>query len=139
MTLNLSGSGTPLVNNGTFTTSTSTVNYTNAGSTVITAVNYYNLNGTGRNRTLSTAANIGIAGTFTPGAGSYTITNSTVDFNGGLAQTIPAFTYYNLIVSNAGIKSVLGSTTVICQTITINDAASIEINADGGGQVNVLQ
>ncbi len=139
MTLNLSGSGTPLVNNGTFTASTSTVNYTNAGSTVITGVNYNNLNGTGGNRTFSTSATIGIAGTFTAGGGVYTVTNSTVDFNGGSAQTIPAFTYYNLIVSNAGIKSVLGGTTVACQTITINDSAIIEINADGGAVLNVLQ
>lgn len=138
-TLNLTGNGTPLVNNGTFTASTSTVNYTNASATNITAVDYYNLNGTGGNRTFLTTASIGIAGTFTVGAGTYTVTNSTVDFNGTGAQNIPAFTFYHLIISNAGIKSVLASITVACQTLAINDAASVEINADGGGKLNVLQ
>ncbi len=137
-TLNLTGSGTPLVNMGTFTPGTSTVNYTNAASTVIAAVNYNNLNGTGGNRTLASTGTIGIAGTFTVGAGVYTVLNSTVDFNGSGAQTIPAFTFHFLITSNAGIKSILAATTVTCQTLTINNASSVEINADGGAKLDVL-
>jgi len=137
-TLNLTGSGTPLVNTGTFTPGTSTVNYTNAASTVIAAVNYNNLNGTGGNRTLAVTGTIGIAGVFTPGAGVYTVLNSTVDFNGAGAQTIPAFTFHFLITSNAGIKSILAATTVTCQTLTINNAATVEINADGGAKLDVL-
>ena len=137
-TLNLTGGGTPLVNTGTFTPGTSTVNYTNAGATVIAAVNYNNLNGTGGNRTLASTGTIGIAGTFTVGGGTYTVLNSTVDFNGSGAQTIPAFTFHTLIVSNAGIKSILAATTVTCQTITINNTASVEINSDGGGKLDVL-
>ena len=39
---------------------------------------------------------IGIAGTFTPGAGTYTITGSAIDFNGAGAQTIPAFAFNNI-------------------------------------------
>jgi len=138
-TLNLTGSGTPLVNTGTFTPGTSTVNYTNAASTVIAAVNYNNLNGTGGNRTLAVTGTIGIAGVFTPGAGVYTVLNSTVDFNGAGAQTIPAFTFHTLITSNAGIKSILAATTVTCQTLDIAGASSIEINADGGAKLDVLQ
>jgi len=138
-TLNLTGSGTPLVNTGTFTPGTSTVNYTNAASTVIAAVNYNNLNGTGGNRTLAATGTIGIAGVFTPGAGVYTVLNSTVDFNGAGAQTIPAFTFHFLITSNAGIKSILAATTVTCQTLDIAGVSSIEINADGGAKLDVLQ
>ena len=138
-TLNLSGTGTPLVNNGTFTAGVSTVNYTNAGSATIAAVNYYNLDGTGGDRIFSTTGDIGISGTFTPGSGSYTVTNSTVDFNSSGIQTIPAFTFYYLKVSNAGIKQILASKTVVCQVIDINDDASVEINADGGGRLNVVQ
>jgi hypothetical protein len=139
-TLNLAGSGTPLVNSGgTFMASTSTVNYTNAGSTVITAVNYHNLNGTGGNRIFSTADIIGISGTFTPGAGTYDVFNSEVDFNGAADQSIPTFTFHKLKVSTAGIKKILASTIVACQTIDIIDNASVEINADGGGRLDVLQ
>jgi hypothetical protein len=137
--LTLAGSGTPLVNQGTFTCGTSTVNYTNAISAVITAVDYYNLNGTGGGRTFSTSADIGIAGTFTPGGGAYTVSGSTVDFNGTGNQDIPTFTFNKLIVSNAGSKKISASVTVACQTINVNDDASVEINADGGGRLNVLQ
>jgi hypothetical protein len=138
-TLNLDGNGTPLINNGTFTASTSTVNYTNTGTVTITAVDYYNLDGSGGDRVLSTAVDIGIAGSFTPGTGAYTVVNSIVDFNGSGVQTIPAFTFHTLKVSNAGIKQIMASTTVACQTIDINDDASVEINADGGGKLEVMQ
>ncbi|NCI50311.1 hypothetical protein GWC95_10290 [Sediminibacterium roseum] len=138
-TLNLGGAGTPLVNNGVFTAGTSTVNYTNATSATIAAVDYYNLDGSGGDRTFATTGDIGIGGSFTPGSGNYTVTNSTVDFNSSGIQTIPAFTFYNLKVSNAGIKHILASTKVVCQAIDINDDASVEINADGGGKLDVVQ
>ncbi len=138
VTVTLAGAGTPITGTGTFTAATSTVNYTNAGSTVIVAVAYNNLNGTGGARTLSPTGTIGIRGTFTPGGGAYTIVNSTVDFNGNGAQTIPAFTFHDLLVSNAGIKLIPASIIVACQTIDIKDNASVEINADGGGRLNVL-
>jgi hypothetical protein len=138
-TLSLSGAGTPIVNSGTFTAGTSTVNYTNGSGATIAALNYYNLNGTGGNRTLSSTGTIGVASSFTPGSGTYTVSNSTVDFNGTGDQTIPAFTFYNLVVSNTGIKKILASITVACQTIDIGDNASVEVNADGGGRLDVMQ
>jgi hypothetical protein len=137
--LTMAGSGTPLVNQGTFTCGTSTVNYTSAGSTVVTAVDYYNLDGTGGNRTFSTSADIGIGGAFTPGGGTYIITGSTVDFNGIGNQDIPTFTFNKLIVSNAGTKKISASVTVSCKTIDVNDDASVQINADGGGRLDVTQ
>jgi hypothetical protein len=138
-TLNLTGNGTPLVNNGTFTAGTSTVMYSNANATTIAAVDYYNLDGTGGDRILATSDSIGVAGSFTIGAGNYTVLNSVVDFNGASTQIIPNFTFHTLIVSNAGLKHIPASTTVTCQTIDINDDASVEINADGGGKLNVIQ
>jgi hypothetical protein len=54
------------------------------------------------------------------------------NFNGEGVQTIPDFDFYYMIVSNAGIKYIPGSTTVSCRTIDIQDDASVEINADGG-------
>lgn len=116
-----------------------TVAYNNTSAQTIVAGNYYDLDGTGGDRTLGTTADIGIAGVFTPGAGTYTVTNSTVDFNGSGSQNIPEFVFYYLKVSNAGIKYIPASTTVICQTIDVNDDAGVEINADGGGQLDVIQ
>lgn len=52
-------------------------------------------------RTLASSGTIGIAGTFTPGPSSYTITGSTMDFNGTGSQTIPVFNYNNLTLSGA--------------------------------------
>ncbi len=139
-TLDLAGSGTPLVNNGgTFTPGTSTVNYTSSGLTNIAVVDYYNLNGTGGDRKLLTSGAIGVAGVFTPGAGSYDVTGSEVDFNGTADQNIPAFTFNKLTVSTSGIKKILAAVIVSCSTVDIADNASIEINADGGGKLNVVQ
>lgn len=125
-TLTLSGSGTPLVNNGTFTASTSTVSFTNAASTDIPALNFYNLNGTGGPRVFAGSGIIGIASTFTKGAGAYTVTGSTVNFNGG-AQTIPAFTFNDLILSGSGAKTILTATTVTVYSIEIQDGPSLDL------------
>ncbi len=133
-TLTLSAAGTPLVNNGTFTPSTSTVNFTNAASTNIPAVNFFNLNGTGGDRVLANTGTIGIAGAFTIGAGAYTVTGSTVNFNGA-AQTIPAFTFNDLILSGSGAKTILTTTTVNVNTIEIQNGPSLDL--PGTAQLNI--
>lgn len=125
-TLTLSGAGTPLVNNGTFTPSTSTVSFTNAASTNIPALNFYNLNGTGGPRVFASSGIIGIAGAFTKGAGAYTVTGSTVNFN-GVAQTIPAFTFNDLILSGSGAKTILTATTVTVFSIEIQDGPTLDL------------
>lgn len=115
-----------------------TVLYTSASSQTIVNGNYNDLNSTGGNRTLSTTDTIGIAGVFTPGAGNYVVTPSIVDFNGNDDQDIPAFIFHVLMVSNAGIKKIAAGTVVTCQAIAIDEEASVEINADGGGKLDVL-
>jgi hypothetical protein len=89
------GSGTPTFD------CTSTLNMANAGADTIYAFNYGNLNATGGNRTLASSGTIGICGTFTRGAGTYTVTGSTVNFNGTGAQSITIGTYNNLSISGA--------------------------------------
>lgn len=89
-----------------FTTNTfatgSTVEFNGSVSETIPAYNYANLTSSGSGaRVLASSGTIGIAGTFTPGTNSYTITGSTINFNGTGSQTIPAFTYNNLTVSGA--------------------------------------
>jgi hypothetical protein len=138
-TLNLAGSGTPLTNAGTFTASASTVNYTNSGLTNIAVVDYYNLNGTGGSRKLLTSGAIGVAGAFTPGGGPYDVTGSEVDFNGAANQNIPSFTFNKLTISTSGIKKILASVIVTCSAVDIIENASVEINGDGGGKLNIVQ
>jgi fibronectin-binding autotransporter adhesin len=73
--------------------------YNGSSPQTIVIGNYNNLIGSGGDRTLSTGGIIGVADTFTPGSGSYIVVNSTVDFNGTIAQSIPEFNFFNLTVS----------------------------------------
>jgi hypothetical protein len=87
---------------GSFTSSaTGTVNY-NQGSNGqgVAPGTYGNLTLSNFNKTLAATGMIGVAGTFTPGSAvGHTITNSTFDFNGAGAQTVPTFNYNNLTIS----------------------------------------
>ena len=93
---------------GTFTKGTGTFTYAGpAGlpSQTIRAVDYHNLasSSTGA-RVLASTGTIGISGAFTVGSNSYTVTGSTVNFNGTASQTIPAFQYNNLTSSSTGAR-----------------------------------
>jgi hypothetical protein len=88
------------------------VQYTSVSAQNIVSGNYTNLNATGGNRTLSSTGTIGISGTFTPGAGTYTIAGSTVDFNGSGSQNIPAMSYHNLTSSSSGARTLPSSGTI---------------------------
>lgn len=108
-TFNMGSSGVFTINgNVTYSSSStpglncaSTINIANSGSQPIPPFNYGNLNATGGDRVLSNTGTIGICGTFTRGAGAYTVTGSTVNYNGSGAQTISAGNYNNLTISNA--------------------------------------
>lgn len=79
------------------------------------AANYGNLTFSNFAKVLPSSGTIGVAGTFTPGAGSgHTITGSTFDFNGAGAQTVPAFSYNNLTISGSrgGAAVTLASGTI---------------------------
>ena len=92
-----------------------TFDFNGAGLQTIPAFNYLNLTSSNAGaRTLASAGVIGIAGAFTPGTNSYTITNSTVEYNGsGVAQNLPSIftTYNNLNLNNpAGTVGFAGLT-----------------------------
>lgn len=96
-TLYVSGS---LTSSGTFNANTSTVEFNGTGAQTIPTLNYYNLTSSSTGaRTLASSSTIGVANTFTPGSNSYTVTGSTMNFNGSSAQTVNAgFTYNHLQV-----------------------------------------
>ncbi|HRG57489.1 MAG TPA: T9SS type A sorting domain-containing protein [Bacteroidia bacterium] len=79
----------------------STLTISSSVSQTIPAANYGNLDLTGGNRVLANSGIIGICGTFTRGAGAYTLTGSTVDYNGTGVQTLSIGQYNNLSISNA--------------------------------------
>jgi len=110
---------------GTFTTAATNVTYAALGGTTVTyngpdgqtiaAFPYSSLSSTNSNRVLASTGTIGITGGFTPGTGAYTVTGSTVDYDGIAGnQTITnTFAYNNLTISGAGQKSLNGNTTVL--------------------------
>lgn len=90
-----------------------TVEYNGASGQAIAARNYGNLTSSSSGaRTLPASATVGIAGTFTPGGNSYTITSSTVDFNGAGSQTVAAFNYNHLTSSSTGARTLAASGTI---------------------------
>jgi hypothetical protein len=103
-TLKIGGTGTFPSNYATVSLGpTSTVEYNgSAGAQIIAAVPYGNLTSSNAGtRTLASSGTIGVFTTFTPGANTYTITASTMDFNGTGSQSIPVFNFNNLTFSNA--------------------------------------
>ena len=88
-------------------------NFNGSGAQTIPAFNYNNLTSSSTGaRTLASSGTIAVAGTFTPGTNAYTVTGSTVNFNGAGAQTIPAFAYNNLTSSSTGARTLASSGTV---------------------------
>ena len=106
-TIDIAGVFSPITTfgSGGYVNTGSTVNYSGANGQTISAFNYNNLSSSNNNRVLAPSGTIGIAGTFTTGSGTYTITGSTVDFNGTAAQTINGITYNNLTISGSGTNS----------------------------------
>jgi hypothetical protein len=110
-TVGVSGTFTPGTN--TYTITGSTMDFKGSGAQTIPAFNYNNLTSSSSGaRTLASSGTVGVAGTFTPGTNTYTITGSTIDFNGSGAQTIPAFNYNKLTSSSSGARTLTSSGTV---------------------------
>lgn len=119
--------------NTTYTLTGSTIDYNGTGAQTISAFNYNNLTISGNKgaavTTLASSGTIGIASVFSNTATntSFTVTGSTVDYNGSDSQTITPFTYNFLVLSNAGTKSITVSTFITCFDLTINNAAILSL------------
>ena len=113
-TLKLGGANAfPTFSSGVSLDATSTVEFAGPSAQTITAQNYGHLTSSASGaRTLAASGTVGIAGTFTPGANSYTITGSTIDYNGSTAQPIAAFNYNHLTSSSTGARTLAASGTV---------------------------
>ena len=104
-----------------------TVNFNGSGPQTIPAFNYFNLTSSNTGaRTLQNSGIIGIASVFTPGTNVYTVTGSTVSYNGTSAQTLPSgfITYFNLTSQNAagvtGFSGLIVQALMRAQTGTFN-------------------
>ncbi len=110
-----------------------TVNFNNAsGGQTIPAFNYNNLtvSNTSGNTTLAPSRSIGIAGVFTPGSGTFTVTGSTINFNSAAGgQTIPVFSYNNLFVTNTTTSSTLAGNVNVADTFAICGSKNLSTSA----------
>ncbi|SDM95922.1 hypothetical protein SAMN05421813_13049 [Daejeonella rubra] len=113
-------SGAGILNLGTGLTHTFTGDWTNTTGTLQGNTSTLNIGGTGSVT----------SGTFTAGT-------STVNFNGAGAQNIPAFTYYQLILSGSGAKTILTGTVVSVNTIEIQNGPTLDLA--GTAVLNVTQ
>lgn len=128
-------SPTATFSSGSYVNTSSTINFNGTGSQTIPAFGYNNLTISGARTTnsitLANSETIGVSGVFTPSAtfssGGFISTGSTVDFNGDVAQNIPAFTYNNLLVSNKNSASATARTKTAVGIITVNG----DLNIDG--------
>jgi hypothetical protein len=95
---------------GNYIVTGNTINYNGANGQTIATFNYNNISSTNNSRILQNTGNIGIAGSFTPGTGTYTSSGSTVVFNGTGNQTVPVFnsltanrSYHHLVIEGTGL------------------------------------
>ncbi|MFH0985626.1 MAG: YDG domain-containing protein [Candidatus Omnitrophota bacterium] len=111
----------------------------NGASQTIAAVSYYNLTFSGSGTKTLAAGTTGVANTFTTGGLTVDATSNstTVNYNGSGAQTVAALNYYNLTVSNNGIKTVNPATTTIANTGTISGTAQVLLTASATGNNKV--
>jgi hypothetical protein len=127
---------------------TSTLTISSGSSQTIPAANYGNLDLTGGARVLANSGIIGICGTFTRGAGAYTVTGSTVNYNGTGAQTLAAGTYNNLTISNArgaatltspsgtiSVNGVFDVSTLSAYTPSVNAASIFDFTSAGAQNI----
>ncbi len=133
-TITLSGSGTPFVVDGTFTSSTSTVSYTSTATAAanVTGVNYYNLtvNGNAVGDTFTAVGDIGVGNALTVGTatfnangktvavtglttvnGTYLASTATQTLSGGLTVNGTAFTGSSGTVNAGNVTLTLGTLT----------------------------
>jgi hypothetical protein len=144
-TFNISaGASLTIAGNLTYTSSAtptfdcaSTLSISSGSSQPIPAFNYGSLNASGGDRVLASSGTIGVCSSFTPGAGTYTITGSTVDYNGTGAQTISVFNYNNLTISqNRGAATVTLASGIIDVAGVFNPTLSNYTSSYAGNTIN---
>ncbi len=100
-----------------------------SASQTIPSGTYSDLNATGGNRTVVASANIILTGSFTPGAGIYTIgTGATFEYNINGSLSIPIINYQNLTISGTGTKTIASPLTVNGTLAVTNSNGFLSIN-----------
>jgi hypothetical protein len=128
------GSNTYTVNRG------STVDFLNSSLQAIPSFNYVSVKNSGNGpRVLSSSGTIGIAGTFDPGTGNYSVTGSTINYNGDIIDTISSFPYNNLTISGTGPYFLVPGTTLTISGNYTQTAGTLNVStgANSSNTVNI--
>ncbi|MGB8646212.1 MAG: hypothetical protein WCF84_13320 [Anaerolineae bacterium] len=102
----------------------------------VCAGNYGGLTFSNWNKVLASSGVIGVAAAFAPGAATgHTVTGSTVNFNGTAAQSVPAFSYHNLTLSNTAATVGASANFDVAGTLNLN-GTNVVFAPDAGVVVN---
>ena len=152
-TIGICGTYTPGA--GTITTTGSTVNFNGSSAQTITATNYNNLTSSSSGaRTLASSGTITVAGTFTPGTNTYTVTGSTVAFTATSGTinialpTVASGNSFNILTINgtggtfalpfsASTQNLSTTLNVTAGTFVLNPSTSSAANTVAVGTINV--
>ena len=147
--------GTYTAGAGTITTIGSTINFNGSTAQTIPATNYNNLTSSSTGvRTLASSGTITVAGTFTPGTNTFTITGSTVALTSttGFAfanlPTVASGNSFNILTINgtggvfalpysASTQNVANTLNVTAGTFVINPSSSSLVNTINVGTINI--
>ncbi|HEY6232461.1 MAG TPA: hypothetical protein VIW64_14460, partial [Pyrinomonadaceae bacterium] len=138
-TIGIAGTFTPGSGTG-HTITGSTIDFNGTAAQTISAFTYNNLTSSNTGaRTLPNGGTVRIAGVFTPGTNAYTITGSTVEYNGSASQTLPSgfTTYNNLTLNNpttvAGFAGLTVNGLLRVQAGTFNSSSTYtDVQIDSG-------
>lgn len=120
----------------------STVNYAGLVPQSIYAANYGNLLTTGTGPFTWPASTVRIGGSLITGTTPQITTGSTIEFNGTINQSIPAFSFNNMVLSGNSVKTLVGnvrvggSLDIQTGTLALNDR-TLELAGTIGGTGNL--
>ena len=152
-TIGICGTYTPGA--GTITTTGSTIDFNGIALQIIPATNYNNLTSSSTGlRTLANAGTITVAGTFTPGSNTFTVSGSTVALtatSGTIAVTLPTVgsgNSFNILTINgtggtfglpysATTQNLATTLNVTAGTFVLNPASSTLANTVAVGTINI--
>ena len=105
-----------------------TVNYASSSAQTIAAVNYgYITNSGNGNRTLPSSGTIGIANTFTPGVGTYTVTGQDGFFQWIECAIDTGVTFNNLTISTTGGNATVSAAITLTGNLVINSSSTLDM------------
>lgn len=129
-TIGIAGLFTPGA--GTYVTTGSTIDFNHAGAQTVAAFSYNNLSLSTSGTKSFASGTTSIAGTLSiAGATADATTNSSnIEYNGTGAQTVVPMTYFDLMFSNGGTKTIAGAV-IVDQNMVTNTGSIIVIDVPG--------